>query len=56
MKKEIRIPDIAENVETGVIANVLVSEGDEISSRSAGCWKLKQIRPRQISLHHLLVR
>lgn len=31
MKKEIKIPDIAENVETGVIAGILVSEGDKVS-------------------------
>lgn len=31
MIKEIKIPDIAENVETGLIANILVSEGDEVS-------------------------
>lgn len=30
MKIEISIPNIAENVETGIIANVLVSEGDEV--------------------------
>ena len=32
MKKEIKIPDIAENVETGLIADILVSEGDEVSA------------------------
>ncbi|MCB2196716.1 MAG: 2-oxo acid dehydrogenase subunit E2 [Bacteroidetes bacterium] len=31
MKKEIKIPDIAENVEKGLIAGVLVSEGDKVS-------------------------
>jgi len=31
MKKEVKIPDIAENVETGLIASVLVSEGDKVS-------------------------
>ncbi len=31
MKKEIKIPDIAENVETGLIAGVLVSVGDKVS-------------------------
>ena len=31
MKKEIKIPAIAENVETGLIAGVLVSVGDKIS-------------------------
>lgn len=31
MKKEVKIPDIAENVETGVVASILVSEGDEVS-------------------------
>lgn len=31
MIKEIKIPDIAENVETGLIANILVSENDEVS-------------------------
>jgi pyruvate dehydrogenase E2 component (dihydrolipoamide acetyltransferase) len=30
MKKEIKIPDIAENVESGVISGILVSEGDTI--------------------------
>lgn len=30
MKKEIKIPDIAENVETGLIAGILVSKGDKI--------------------------
>lgn len=30
MKKEIKIPDIAENVESGIISNILVSEGDTI--------------------------
>ena len=31
MKKEVKIPDIAENVESGVVASILVSEGDEVS-------------------------
>jgi len=31
MKKEIKIPDIAENVETGTIASILVSVGDKIT-------------------------
>src|SRR5690554_2750988 len=31
MKKEIKVPDIAENVETGTIAAVLVSEGDQVT-------------------------
>lgn len=31
MKKEVKIPDIAENVETGVVASILVSKGDKIS-------------------------
>jgi pyruvate dehydrogenase E2 component (dihydrolipoamide acetyltransferase) len=31
MKKEIKVPDIAENVEKGTIAAVLVSEGDSIT-------------------------
>ena len=30
MKKEIKIPDIAENVEKGLIAGVLVSQGDKV--------------------------
>jgi len=30
MKKEIKIPEIAENVETGLIAGILVSEGDQV--------------------------
>ena len=30
MKKEIKIPDIAENVETGLIAGILVSKGDKV--------------------------
>ena len=30
MKKEIKIPDIAENVETGIIAGILVSKGDKV--------------------------
>jgi pyruvate dehydrogenase E2 component (dihydrolipoamide acetyltransferase) len=30
MKKEIKIPDIAENVDSGVIGRILVSKGDEI--------------------------
>ncbi|MGC9342517.1 MAG: dihydrolipoamide acetyltransferase family protein [Bacteroidales bacterium] len=35
MKKEIKIPDIAENVDTGLIAGILVSKGDEISADQA---------------------
>lgn len=35
MKKEIKIPDIAENVDTGLIASILVSEGDEVSADQA---------------------
>ncbi|HSH50390.1 MAG TPA: 2-oxo acid dehydrogenase subunit E2 [Bacteroidales bacterium] len=31
MKKEVKIPDIAENVETGLIAGVLVSKGDKVT-------------------------
>jgi len=31
MKKEVKIPDIAENVETGIIAGVLVSQGDKVT-------------------------
>jgi pyruvate dehydrogenase E2 component (dihydrolipoamide acetyltransferase) len=31
MIKEIRIPEISENVESGLIASILVSEGDEVS-------------------------
>lgn len=31
MKKEIKIPDIAENVETGTIAAILVSKGDKVT-------------------------
>jgi pyruvate dehydrogenase E2 component (dihydrolipoamide acetyltransferase) len=31
MKKEIKIPDIAENVETGLVAGILVSKGDKVS-------------------------
>ncbi len=31
MKKEIKVPDIAESVEKGTIASVLVSEGDKVS-------------------------
>ena len=31
MKKEIKIPDIAENVETGIIAGILVSKGDKVN-------------------------
>jgi len=31
MKKEIKIPAIAENVETGLIAGILVSKGDKVS-------------------------
>jgi len=30
MKKEIKIPDIAENVDTGVIGRIIVSKGDEV--------------------------
>src|SRR3990172_2094818 len=30
MNIEIKIPDIAENVDTGVIANILVAEGSEV--------------------------
>lgn len=30
MKKEIRIPDIAENVDSGVIGRILVSKGDQV--------------------------
>lgn len=30
MKVEIRIPDIAENVESGIVAGILVSEGDQV--------------------------
>lgn len=30
MKKEVKIPDIAENVEKGLIASVLVSKGDKV--------------------------
>ena len=30
MKVEIRIPDIAENVESGIVAGILVSEGDRV--------------------------
>ncbi|MDP8219224.1 MAG: biotin/lipoyl-containing protein [Candidatus Theseobacter exili] len=35
MKKEIKIPDIAENVEKGLIAGVLVSKGDKVSKDQA---------------------
>lgn len=35
MKKEIKIPDIAENVDTGLIAGILVSKGDKISADQA---------------------
>ncbi len=35
MKKEIKIPDIAENVEAGTIAGILVSEGDTVSKDQA---------------------
>lgn len=31
MKEEIKIPEIAENVETAVVSGILVSEGDEVS-------------------------
>ena len=30
MKKEVKIPDIAENVESGLVAGILVSEGDKV--------------------------
>lgn len=30
-EKEIKIPEIAENVETAVVAGILVSKGDEVS-------------------------
>jgi pyruvate dehydrogenase E2 component (dihydrolipoamide acetyltransferase) len=32
MKKEIKIPEIAENVETGLIAGILVSKGDKVNA------------------------
>lgn len=32
MKKEVKIPEIAENVETGIIAGILVSEGDKVKT------------------------
>ena len=32
MKKEIKIPEIAENVETGLIAGILVSKGDNVKA------------------------
>jgi pyruvate dehydrogenase E2 component (dihydrolipoamide acetyltransferase) len=32
MKKEIKIPDIAENIETGLVAGILVSKGDKVSA------------------------
>ncbi len=32
MKKEIKIPEIAENVETGLIAGILVSKGDKVKA------------------------
>lgn len=35
MIKEIKIPDIAENVESGLIASILVSEGDKVSKDQA---------------------
>ncbi len=35
MKKEIKVPDIAENVESGLIAGVLVSKGDKVSKDQA---------------------
>lgn len=35
MKKEIKIPDIAENVDAGTIAGILVSEGDTVSKDQA---------------------
>ena len=31
MKKEVKIPEIAENVETAVVAGILVSEGDKVT-------------------------
>lgn len=31
MKVEIKIPDIAENVESGIVAGILVSEGDQVN-------------------------
>jgi pyruvate dehydrogenase E2 component (dihydrolipoamide acetyltransferase) len=31
-QKEIKIPDIAENVETGLVAGILVSKGDKVSA------------------------
>jgi len=30
MKKEVKIPDIAENVESGLVAGILVSDGDKV--------------------------
>ncbi|NJK86799.1 MAG: hypothetical protein HC906_13310 [Bacteroidales bacterium] len=35
MKKEVKIPDIAENVETGYISNVLVNAGDFVELEQA---------------------
>ena len=35
MKKEIKIPDIAENVETGLIAGILVKKGDKVNEEQA---------------------
>jgi pyruvate dehydrogenase E2 component (dihydrolipoamide acetyltransferase) len=35
MKKEIKIPDIAENVESGTIGKILVSKGDEITKEQS---------------------
>ena len=31
MKKEVKIPEIAENVETAIVAGILVSEGDKVT-------------------------
>ena len=31
MKKEIKIPEIAENVTSGIVAGILVSKGDKVS-------------------------
>jgi len=35
MKKEVKIPDIAENVESGLVAGILVSEGDKVEKDQA---------------------
>ncbi len=35
MIKEIKIPNISENDESGLIASILVSEGDEVSAEQA---------------------